>query len=204
MTPPGDRESDRRRARPASDGAGHGRSALTERGMAFVGSTEFTRGRRSRVTRRGVRPARTGRPRRRRPHRSRSGAGVGVGQVVAAQSHVGRRPGARRPRSGRRLGRIHPGTDRQVAPRPDHLTLVVVDEAAWWRDRAAPIRTVMSDASRPVQVRRAGRALQRRSELCAPRWSPNSLVIWHASSGCVNGGWSTTSSCSSSGPPPRR
>ena len=38
-----------------------------------------------------------------------------------------------------------------VTPRPDHLTLVVVDEAAWWRDRAAPIRTVMSDASRPVR-----------------------------------------------------
>ena len=27
----------------------------------------------------------------------------------------------------------------------------MVDEAAWWRDRAAPIRTVMSDASRPVR-----------------------------------------------------
>ncbi len=38
-----------------------------------------------------------------------------------------------------------------VTARPDHLTLVVVDEAAWWRDRAAPIRTVMSDASRPVR-----------------------------------------------------
>ena len=67
-------------------------------------------GSRSRVARRGVRPARPRRSRGGRPHRSRSGAGLGVGQVVAAQSHVGRRPGARRPRPGRRLGGVRPRT----------------------------------------------------------------------------------------------
>ncbi|HWM20976.1 MAG TPA: FtsK/SpoIIIE domain-containing protein, partial [Ilumatobacteraceae bacterium] len=38
-----------------------------------------------------------------------------------------------------------------VAPRPNHLTLAVVDEPAWWRDRAAPIRAVMNDATRPLR-----------------------------------------------------
>ena len=67
-------------------------------------------GGRSRVARRGVRPTWPRRSRRGRPHRSRSGTGLGVGQMATAQSHVGRRPGARRPRSGRRLGGIHPRT----------------------------------------------------------------------------------------------
>ena len=66
-------------------------------------------GSRSRLARRGVRPTRPRRSRGRRPDRSRSSAGLGVGQVVAAQPHVRRRPGARRPRPGGRLGGVHQG-----------------------------------------------------------------------------------------------
>ncbi len=66
-------------------------------------------GSRSRLARRGVRPTRPRRSRGGRPHRSRSSAGLGVGQVVAAQPHVRRRPGTRRPRPGRRLGGVHQG-----------------------------------------------------------------------------------------------
>ncbi|MGZ8734978.1 MAG: FtsK/SpoIIIE domain-containing protein, partial [Acidimicrobiia bacterium] len=41
--------------------------------------------------------------------------------------------------------------ERQSAPRLDHLTLAVVDEAEWWRERPAPLRSVMNDAWRPVR-----------------------------------------------------
>ena len=41
---------------------------------------------------------------------------------------------------------------RQVGPRPNHLTLAVVDHPAWWRDRAAPLRPVMNDAARTVRL----------------------------------------------------
>jgi S-DNA-T family DNA segregation ATPase FtsK/SpoIIIE len=39
----------------------------------------------------------------------------------------------------------------RIVPHPSHLTLAVVDEAAWWRDRVAPMRPVMNDATRPVR-----------------------------------------------------
>jgi S-DNA-T family DNA segregation ATPase FtsK/SpoIIIE len=40
---------------------------------------------------------------------------------------------------------------RQVGPGLTHMTLAVVDQAAWWRDRGAPLRPVMNDRSRPVR-----------------------------------------------------
>ena len=40
---------------------------------------------------------------------------------------------------------------RHVGPRPNHLTLTVVDHPPWWRDRAAPLRPVMNDGTRTVR-----------------------------------------------------
>ncbi len=39
--------------------------------------------------------------------------------------------------------------DRATAP--SHLTLVVVDDAIWWRDRAAPLRPLISDPTLPLR-----------------------------------------------------
>ena len=46
---------------------------------------------------------------------------------------------------------VQSGTGRHVGLDPNHLTLAVVDEPAWWRDRAAPLRPVMNDATRPLR-----------------------------------------------------
>ncbi len=36
--------------------------------------------------------------------------------------------------------------------RPGHMTLVVADGAAWWRDRTAPLRAVLADPTMPVRI----------------------------------------------------
>lgn len=47
---------------------------------------------------------------------------------------------------------VRRGWDRPTRPTaPSHMTLVVVDEPGWWRDRAAPLRPLFSDASMPLR-----------------------------------------------------
>ena len=47
---------------------------------------------------------------------------------------------------------VRRGWERPSRPiAPSHLTLVVVDEPAWWRERTAPLRPLFSDASIPLR-----------------------------------------------------
>ncbi len=47
---------------------------------------------------------------------------------------------------------VHRGWDRPSRPiAPEHITIVVVDEPSWWRDRTAPLRALLSDASMPLR-----------------------------------------------------
>ncbi|MGB0113741.1 MAG: FtsK/SpoIIIE domain-containing protein [Ilumatobacteraceae bacterium] len=47
---------------------------------------------------------------------------------------------------------VRRGWERPARPvSPNHLTLVIVDEPTWWRERTAPLRPLFSDASMPLR-----------------------------------------------------